>query len=443
MDLLNRVWRDLNNQKIWVRAPELARDIYKNYYAEYRKKFYRARPFNVDNRALRVACELSLEGPTKMSERLCLGRLPFPEIWIEFDLHEKLRIGAELGISPGVDDSTPHQIGYLLQEDPGDPLRWSMITWVSVDGMKEPAHIPHRGEMLSSMALNAWLIDTERRAPPNQIGDILAISREDLARDLRINLIGETANSDEALRAFPHLGWGYGSSLENKTDPNYSGIDPMRMLGEARQLSNSINVGWEPMSNMIRPISHLGDLRKEFINSCIESRGDVRLVVTLLALINEVPIIETPTQQKGAFTAAGGTIRKYLTNKTITINIPAKKPMKMIRKILAKKAKSHKARHEVRGHWRTIIHKEDHTRKRKMPDGQIVEEFIAKGQLERVWVNHHERGDAGVGWVRHDYKVEKSGRSGRTHKEAESGTTHLPTYPELPTRRGDQDSHNQ
>lgn len=155
MDLLNKVWRDLNNQKIWKRAPPLARTIYADYYGDYRRKIRQARPFNIDDRALRFACELSLEGPRKMAERLSLARLPFPICWIEYDLHEKLRIGADLGISPGVDADTPSRIGYLLQEDPGDPLRWSVTTWVSVDGLSEPAHAPHRGEMLSSMSMNA------------------------------------------------------------------------------------------------------------------------------------------------------------------------------------------------------------------------------------------------------------------------------------------------
>lgn len=410
MDLLNLVWRDLHNPRIWARAPKLAQDIYKDHYARYRQIFHRTRRFKIDDKALRVAVELSLEGPEKMAQRLFMARLPFPEVWIEFDLHEKLRIGKELGISPGVDESTPERIGYLLREDPGDPLRWSCITWVSVDGIKEPAHAPHRGEMLSSMAMNAWLVDTAMRAPPERIGDVNGVPYADLRQNLAVTLMnGDEATTEDAIRAFAHLGWGYGSALSDKDDPRYQGVDPMRMLGEAKPLSNSINVGWEPMSFQIRPIAS-ENMEKTLIQSCIESRGDVRLIASLLSLVNEVPIVETPAEQKGAFTGAGGVIKKYLTNKIVTINIPAKRPIGQVRKILARKVKSHKARHEVRGHWRTIVHKEDHWRKTTMPDGTIERVFIAKGQLERVWVKNHERGDAAYGYVKHDYQVEKSGR---------------------------------
>lgn len=344
-----------------------------------------------------------------MAQRLFMARLPFPEVWLEFDLHEKLRIGHELGISPGVDEATPKRIGYLLREDPGDPLRWSCVTWVSVDGIKEPVHGPHKGEMLSSMAMNAWMVDTAMRAPPERIGDVNGIPPVELKNKLAINLMGgDEATTDDAVRAFSHLGWGYGSSMSDKDDPRYKGIDPMRMLGEARPLRNSINVGWEAMSYQIRSVSD-DDVDRAMVQSCIESRGDVRLIVSLLALVNEVPIIETPVEQKGAFTGAGGKIRKYLTNKTVTINIPSKKPLGQIRRIFSSKIKSHKARHEVRGHWRTIIHKEDHWRKVEQPDGTIERVFIAKGQLERVWVKNHERGDAAYGFVKHDYQVEKSG----------------------------------
>lgn len=404
MDLLNLIWQDLNNQRIWKDAPALAQEAYKYHYANYRRIFHRARPFNLDSKAVRVAVELSMDGADKMADRLELARLPFPEVWIEFDLHEKLRIGRELGISPGPAEDTPSRIGYLLQEDPGDPLRWSVITWVSVDSIRQPVHKPHRDEMLASVAMNAWMIDTAKRAVPERIGMINGVEREMLERSIKFNIKNGDYNDEDAWRSFAHLGWGYGSSLQDARDDD--DIDPMRVLGQFPMLKNSINVGWEPLSYQIRPVS-AGQIEIQFANSCVESRGDIRTLVSILALINEVPIIETPSERKGSFRGPGGVIRRYLTNKTVTINIPSRKPIGQIRKLLARASKSHKARHEVRGHWRTIVHKSDHWRKKQRPDGTIVDEFIAAGQLERVWVSNHERGDAAYGYVKHDYKVEK------------------------------------
>lgn len=409
MDLLNRVWRDLNNPRIWKKAPNLARDIYRDHYANYRRILPQARPFNVDNAALAVALEMSTEGPEKMADRLFMARLPFPKVWVEMDFHERVRIGQRLGIAQDLDESAPERLGWLLQEDPGDPLRWYATTWVSVDNEK-PAHVPHRGEMLSSMSMVTWMVDTANRAPPERIGACNGITPDLLDGVIKVTDAAFNKHGDDSWRSFSHLGWGYSAAESQRATMLASGIDPMRQLAIAPPLKNSISAGWEPMSYQIyKEQLATKEMQEQYVMSAIEARGDVRLISTILALVNEVPIVETPVQQKGAFSGASG-VKRYLVNNTVTINIPSRKPLSQIRKMLARKIKSHKARHEVRGHWRTIKHKQDHTRKRTQPDGTIVEEFIAKGQLERVWVKHHERGDEAYGYVKHDYKVEKSGR---------------------------------
>ena len=406
MDLLNRVWRDLNNPRIWKRAPSRVRDIYRDHYANYRRILPQARPFSINNRALEVALEMSTEGPEKMAERLFMARLPFPKVWIELDFHERVRIGNKLGIATELEPTAPERLGWLLQEDPSDPLRWSATTWVSVDDEK-PAHVPHKGELLSSMSMVTWLIDTANRAPPERIGNSNGLEKSFLDGVIKVTDAAEDRHGDEAWRSFAHLGWGYRAAETVGFDIPMS-VDPMSQLTIAPTLKSSINTGWEPMSYQIWKEGHATEeMRRLYVTTAMEARGDVRLIATLLALINEVPIVETPTETKGSFSGAGGMIRKYLTNKTVTINIPSKKPLGQIRKIIARKIKSHKARHEVRGHWRTIIHKNDHWRKVTQPDGTIERVFIAKGQLERVWVSHHERGDAAYGFVKHDYQVEK------------------------------------
>lgn len=397
------VWRDLNNPRIWKNAPSRVRGIYRDHYAAYRRILPQARPFNIEDPALEVALEMSLDGPVKMAERLFMARLPFPKIWIEFDFHQRVRIGEKLGISTKLDEDAPQRLGWLVQEDPSDPLRWTATTICSVED-KTPAHKPHQGEMQTSMSLVSWMVDTANRSPPDRIANVNSVDPEFLKGVLKVSEAAAEKYGDNSWKAFAHLGWGYsGESLETQH------VNHMRQLTLADSLENSINIGWEPMAYQIYKENHghTNEIQKQYINSAVEARGDIRLLTTMLALINEVPIVETPSETKGSFSGAGGTIRRYLMNKTVRINIPARKPVKQIRRLLGVKIKSHKARHEVRGHWRTIIHKDDHIRKRTQPDGQIIEEFIAKGQLERVWVKNHERGDAGVGYVKHDYQVDK------------------------------------
>lgn len=427
------VWRDLNNPRIWKNAPDRVRGIYRDHYATYRRILPQARPFNVDDKALEVALELSLEGPAKMAERLFMARLPFPKMWIEFDFHQRVRIGERLGIATPLDPTAPERLGWLLQEDPGDPLRWYATTWASVNN-NQPIHVPQQGLMNASNSLYVWMVDTARRASPERMANINGVNKEFLEGVIKVSDAAAEKHGEESWQSFAHLGWGY-TAAETQNMDHIEGVDRMRQLTIADQLKNSISVGWEPMTYQMFKEGHTTDgLKEQFITSTMEARGDVRLITTLLALVNEVPIVESPTQQKGSFSGAGGAIKKYLTNRTVKINIPSKKPLGQIRKLLARKVKSHKARHEVRGHWRTIIHKEDHTRKRTQPDGTIVEEFIAKGQLERVWVNNHERGDAAYGYVKHDYQVEKSGRNGSSRK-ALTRAPHFSSDPELSAGR--------
>ena len=432
------VWRDLNNPRIWKNAPQRVRGIYRDHYANYRRILPQARPFMIDDKALEVALELSTDEPHKMAQRLFMARLPFPKVWIEFDFHQRVYIGQRLGIAQELDPAAPERLGWLLQEDPSDALRWTATTWSSVNN-NQPVHVPHQGEMMSSMAMYSWMVDSANRAPPERIANINGVKKDFLDGVIKVSDRAYEKHGDESWRSFAHLGWGYTASVDPLA--MMGAVDPMRQLTVADSLKDSINIGWEPQTYQMYKEDHTTDSLKElFITSVMEARGDVRLIVTLLSLINEVPIIETPSQRKGSFSGAGGAIRRYLMNKTVTINIPSNKPLRRVRQLLNNKVKSRKARHEVRGHWRTIVHKEDHIRKRTQPDGTIVEEFIRKGQLERVWVASHERGDAGVGYVRHDYKVEKRGRSGKATKQ---GITHLPPNTQLPSGWWDKDSGGQ
>jgi hypothetical protein len=202
-----------------------------------------------------------------------------------------------------------------------------------------------------------------------------------------------------------HLGWGY--SPEGLAERER--VDPMRTVTVPDVLFNSINVGISPVMQGIYDEVGLGahdQIKKITLDAAVEQRGDVRLLVALLSLINEVPIVKEFRRPSGRV-HLGGSIRPYLQNNIVKIDIPTKRYMTVVRGILKNAQKRAKARHEVRGHFRTIVHKHTHERKKVMPDGTIKREWIQAGELERVWVESHERGDASVGYVKHKYVVEK------------------------------------
>jgi hypothetical protein len=116
-------------------------------------------------------------------------------------------------------------------------------------------------------------------------------------------------------------------------------------------------------------------------NLMIEEGGELRRILTLLAAINDVPIgVKHVTQTKGF--VARGRYRKYLSHAVISIVLPkGRDPQKVARQVIAL---ARRRAHQVRGHWRRDWRHEGN----------------------RIWISEHQRGDASLGFVTHDYRVE-------------------------------------
>ena len=142
-----------------------------------------------------------------------------------------------------------------------------------------------------------------------------------------------------------------------------------------------------------------------------EWTGVVRRVWALLATMNDLPTTIGEVRQTKGFLSRGS-IRKYLSHSTITLNIPARKDARVLARQMI--AAAHRRRHPVRAHWRDDW--------RNPPASQcdhlweIVDEAADRIQCARcrgrqTFIHKHERGDATLGWVSHSYNV--------THKEEE------------------------
>lgn len=111
-----------------------------------------------------------------------------------------------------------------------------------------------------------------------------------------------------------------------------------------------------------------------------EYASDLRYIWALLSTINQLPLRTTEVKASKGYVARGS-YKKFVDHTTITLVIPARKSI--IRLAKEAIALARRRRHTVRGHWRT-----DH-----------------RHPSERLWVKEHERGDASLGFVTHDYKV--------------------------------------
>jgi hypothetical protein len=107
----------------------------------------------------------------------------------------------------------------------------------------------------------------------------------------------------------------------------------------------------------------------------------LRRVWALLATVNDIPVEARSVIQSKGFVARGQ-YHRFLDHKIITLRVPDKADLKKLARDVV--AISRRRAHQVRGHWR-----KDHWR-----------------PGERIWVHEHQRGDASLGFVMHDYVVE-------------------------------------
>ena len=116
-------------------------------------------------------------------------------------------------------------------------------------------------------------------------------------------------------------------------------------------------------------------------NYISQSASDMRYAWSLLAAINDTPVIaETVRPSKGY--VARGRYHKFLEHTTIKLNIPGKLDLRTLAKRVSRL--SRRRAHEVRGHWR--INWRDRTG-------------------EKLWIPEYQRGDASLGFVTHNYAV--------------------------------------
>jgi hypothetical protein len=119
---------------------------------------------------------------------------------------------------------------------------------------------------------------------------------------------------------------------------------------------------------------------KAFVNA---QGGRARMMWAFLATFNKVPIIGSHTVVPARGFVARGAYHKFLEHKFLTINIPEKAGIRKVAR--ATLALIRRRAHMVRGHWRDDW---------RLPQGN-----------KSLWIAEHQRGDASLGFVVHDYNV--------------------------------------
>jgi hypothetical protein len=144
------------------------------------------------------------------------------------------------------------------------------------------------------------------------------------------------------------------------------------------------------------------------VSETTEFTGMMRWVVTILACLNEVPIDSHHVQPEGSIRTGLTGRRPLMDYHRVVLRVPKEKPVQYIERQL--RSASRRRAHEVRSHWRTYVQpvtcrRDDHEWTYDYEEGyRLCGKCMSFSRL----IREHIRGDASLGWVRHDYVVKPS-----------------------------------
>jgi len=137
-----------------------------------------------------------------------------------------------------------------------------------------------------------------------------------------------------------------------------------------------------------------------------EWMSTIRRVWALLSTLNDIPQRQVEVVQSHGFIGQGR-YRHFLDHKTITLHVPETRDLrKLARQIVAI---ARRRAHQVRGHWREDWRQPPSSKCAALLETQ-QHAWNAEGICEscrghRLWIHEHQRGDASLGFVTHDYAI--------------------------------------
>jgi len=330
----------------------------------YQSMIRQANRFVLTNDTLEEVYHLSHQ-VDKLYDRSALARIPFDTVFIEYDGHHKVRVGREHGTvikDMDYDDYTdiPRKSGFLLKQlYPDRPDAWVAFT-------------VHSDQVVGGLTPLGFLFDAQ--------------STEVMQERLGWKNITQTYlkklpafMNEDAHDALQEYSWGVFGPKETKP-PGWDALTKMSAYIEEPL--------WALHFEKYSSRTEIESQAKVLADVMREHAGDLRFLVSLLAVMNEVPIILNPVESRGSF-MAGGKMQPFFSHRTVGIDLPAryrKQRRTKIAKLIAAAVKSRKRRHQVRGHMRRYYDKN-------------------KTLKKEVWINSHARGDATLGWVHQDWEV--------------------------------------
>jgi hypothetical protein len=157
----------------------------------------------------------------------------------------------------------------------------------------------------------------------------------------------------------------------------------------------SKSVGWVLTysdSLSTRLATAYGDARKPAMTA--------RAIWGILSTINDLPVVIEHVEPSRGYMARGN-YKKFLKHSVVHLTVPETRWRKLITKaaaIVRRRA------HQVRGHWRNDWQRPLSVNCEHVFNSQMVCE---RCRGRKLWIHEHQRGDASLGFVIHDYEVSK------------------------------------
>jgi len=283
------------------------------------------------------------------------ARLPHKSIWVEYHLREANTRSHGLLQQPFNPAEAREREGWLIEQhhELSTAYRMHLFTWNT-----DPAEADSKGFQIWAFPVTfTWTADDT----PSPWRSVMAW-REGMERD----------SSPDASIASAIIGH----------------VTPSVTIAQSDMLEDFRRYKPEGVVNLLREWAGVG-----------------RRAWALLATLNDLPLVYGEVRASKGFVARGR-YRRFLDHRTITINVPQKDQTKLAKELIAL---VRRRAHQVRGHWR-----DDWRQKPSKRCPQLVETGLhawnAEGFCERchghrVWVHEHQRGDASLGFVTHDFVV--------------------------------------
>jgi hypothetical protein len=296
-----------------------------------------------------------------------LAYLPFETIWIEYDPVERHAINHQ--ISTWKD----RRQGYLLRRrSPDQPENWYAVRFLQ-----------YETDDVDTMILM-----------PCACCVVFGLGNEGIRQTDHTDMV--------AFQRDAAIGWGL-ADVATKTIQQYEILNQIGRLAYEPYFWSTLIQSSEQTGNS----QGMKMIEQQWIMDLNYIRGDILWLISFLALINYVDVTYREAPPAGQYYYNRRNC-PYLANRTVTINVSANQMREYVDHQLQPHFEAERRRaHEVRGHWRhyqTSPHC-DYTEHRWEMFDEHKRERCQRCGTRRVWIEHHIRGDASLGFVEHNYRV--------------------------------------